>query len=518
MFVLLFLLPARHGEAVWRVPYNQEQQRRGQKRVCYEGLKINRYGYMYINVSAKLWLAFFSTMTLCVLAMYLLLHNSLKRGFLDYTSQQAVQRLEILHSALSNIHREEDSFLQLINDPQRWLDLKALIFSESTAAGRGVDPPDSNRATATTRSYYTEFVSSITLHDANKRLLMGVIKPGQNVSWLPIVVNNSTVAFIGYVKPDVVIKEADRRFMQHQLKIFSIISLMILIISIGVAALLARKISRPIKMLSNGAEALAAGNYKKRIAIASKDEIGQLCQNFNQLAHTLEANEQSRAVWIADISHELRTPISVLKAQIEAMQDGVRALNQTSLSHLHKKVSELNSLIDDLFELTLSNIGALSYHKEDTSLYHLVSTCVDLHQVKARDAGLELIEILPADSPVFVWGDRKRLRQLLSNLLENAIRYTSRGGRIEVHLRETANTATLLISDSAPAVPDNQHEAIFERLFRLENSRSRDTGGAGLGLAICRNIVAAHQGEISAHHSPLGGLTIQVQIPRNINR
>src|SRR5690606_4046560 len=136
-----------------------------------------------------------------------------------------------------------------------------------------------------------------------------------------------------------------------------------LVISLGVATFFARRISKPIVTLSENTQALASGDYSGRIEVQSQDEIGQLCRNFNQLAQTLQANEQSRAHWIADISHEMRTPVSVLKAQIEALQDGIRPLDKQCLELLHSKVSSLNELIDDLFELTLSDIGALSYLK-----------------------------------------------------------------------------------------------------------------------------------------------------------
>lgn len=467
---------------------------------------------MRINVGGKLWLAFFCTLSLVVLAMYLLLHNSLKRGFLDYTSQQAVQRLEILQDALTNIHRDEGSFAELKQDPQRWLELKSIIFSEdgrqrSEITGRETqeDLPE---------HYYREFVSSISLFDADKNLLLGIIKPDKTISWAPVIDGSSTLAYLGFVKPDVVVREADRHFIKHQLTLFSIISLVILVISLGVATVLTRRISRPIKAVSKYTEALAAGDYGQRIEVHSRDEIGQLCDNFNKLAQALEANESSRANWIADISHEMRTPVSVLMAQIEAMQDGIRPLDLKNLALLQQKVASLSSLVDDLFELTLSDIGALSYQKASLALEQLAAACIEQYQSRAREAGLRLSARLPERGPVLVHGDAKRLEQLLGNLLENAIRYTDPGGAIEVALAEGPNKITLLVHDSAPTVPPEHRGKIFERLHRLESSRNRSTGGAGLGLAICANIVAAHQGTINAEDSPLGGLTIRVELPK----
>lgn len=469
---------------------------------------------MRLTLSRKLWLAFFCTLALCVLTMYLLLHNTLKRGFLDYTSQQAVQRLEILQEALINVHREDGSFTELTRDPQRWLDLKSIIFPDHSpamlAAGEHTGETDDDKSP---HHYYREFVTSISLHDVNKQLLMGVPKQDQAISWVPLATGEVIIGYLGFVKPEVVVREADRRFMSHVLRVFGIISLVILVISLGVATFFARRISKPIVTLSENTQALASGDYSRRIEVQSQDEIGQLCRHFNQLAQTLQANEQSRAHWIADISHEMRTPVSVLKAQIEALQDGIRPLNKECLELLHSKVSGLNALIDDLFELTLSDIGALSYQKQKISLTQLVANCVEQYQARAQTAGLTLAAKLP--EPVLLHGDPKRLEQLVNNLLENSIRYTRAGGRVEVDLSQTPQAVTLLVRDSAPTVVPQDRAKIFERLHRLEASRNRNTGGAGLGLAICKNIVSAHQGTISAEDSPLGGLTIRVQLPKN---
>lgn len=466
---------------------------------------------MRINVGGKLWLAFFCTLTFTVLTMYLMLHNNLKRGFLDYTSQQAVQRLDILQDALVNIHRADGSFANLQQDPARWLEVKSIIFSDTTTIDSATS--GSEQSYPSPQKFYRDFVSSISLFDRDKNLLMGVIKPDKSISWVPIIDRGATLGHIGFVKPDVVVREVDRKFMTHQLTFFGIISVVILAVSIGVATLLTRRISGPIKALSKRAEALTSGDYRQSLEVTSRDEIGQLCDNFNKLAQALEAHEKSRAHWIADISHEIRTPVAVLKAQIEAMQDGVRPLDAKGLALLEKNVSGLNNLVDDLFELTLSDIGALSYQKQSLALDDLVVSCVEQYQAKAASATLKLRAIVPSDGSILMHGDNKRLEQLLGNLLENAIRYTNTGGDIEVELYQSESKITLLVRDSAPTVAIEQREKIFERLHRLESSRNRSTGGAGLGLAICTNIVVAHQGNISAEDSPLGGLSIRVELP-----
>ena len=468
---------------------------------------------MNFNVGTKLWLAFVGTITLCVLALYLLLHNSLRQGFLDYTSQQSVQRLEILRNALTNIHRQDGSFEKLEADPARWLSLKDLVFVESESLFTDI-PQAQDAQNASPQAYYREFVSSISLHNSDKRLLLGVSKPNQTLSWTPVMDADKNLGFISFVKPTVVSRIQDQNFIQHQFKIFGIISLLVLVIATLVAALFARRISRPLTTLADNAQALASGDYSKKMPVNSRDEIAQLCNSFNQLSETLAANQRSRALWIADISHEIRTPLSVLKLQIEAMQDGIRPINRESLALLHEKCSGMSELIDNLFELSLSDVGALSYHKHHVAITPLLKTCVEHYQVKAQAAALTLTDQADETTESTVLADPNRLQQLLSNLLENSIRYTSAGGTILVSLNISEHSVHITVDDSPPGVSEDQHTKIFERLFRLENSRSRETGGAGLGLAICKNIVDAHQGSITAETSPLGGVRIRVDLPR----
>lgn len=466
---------------------------------------------MQMTVGTKLWLAFVGTITLCVFALYLLLHNSLRQGFLDYTSQQSVQRLEILRSALASIYREEGSFDTLKSEPSRWLHLKDLIFAESDALFVGLpEVPDANNSAHT---FYREFVSSISLADADKQLLLGEIKPDQDLTWVPVTDLNQIIGFISFEKPKVVTRTQDQNFIQHQFKVFGFISLLVLVIATFVATLFARRISRPLMTLAEKAHALASGDYSQQIQVTSRDEIGQVCNSFNQLSEALAASQQSRALWVADISHEMRTPLSVIKLQIEAMQDGIRPINQQNLALLHDKAQGLSKLIDDLFELSLSDVGALSYHKQNINLVLLLRNCIEHYQVKAQLAELKLQDHIGNKLEAWVFADSDRIQQLISNLFENSIRYTNADGTITVSLEMNESKVQIIIDDSPPGIADDKYDKIFERLYRLENSRSRETGGAGLGLAICSNIVAAHQGSIVAGPSPLGGLQIRISFP-----
>lgn len=240
--------------------------------------------------------------------------------------------------------------------------------------------------------------------------------------------------------------------------------------------------------------------------------LDQLARDFNQLAQALDNNERARRDFMADVSHELRTPLAVLRAELEALQDGIRPMTRESLTSLHQEVGQLGKLIEDLYDLSLTDVGALAYRRAPIDLsVVLQSTLAGMH-TRIAAAGLTL-QAHGITAPLHVDGDERRLQQLLSNLLENALRYTDAGGQLRVQCARRAHLVEIVIEDSAPGVPADKLDRLFERFYRVEGSRNRASGGSGLGLAICRNIVGAHDGEIHATASPLGGLRVTLRLP-----
>jgi two-component system sensor histidine kinase BaeS len=216
---------------------------------------------------------------------------------------------------------------------------------------------------------------------------------------------------------------------------------------------------------------------------------------------------------MADVSHELRTPLGILKGELEALEDGITPLDANAVASLQAEVARIGGLVEDLHELALSDAGALSYRQEPLDLVPLLQRAAQAHQSRMQAAGLTLqMEALPASA--LVSGDAARLLQLLDNLLENCRRYTDAPGTIRIALEAVSGEWQLSIDDSAPGVPAELQDQLFDRFFRVDGSRSRATGGSGLGLAICSNIVQAHGGHISAHPSPLGGVRIAIRLPR----
>ena len=214
---------------------------------------------------------------------------------------------------------------------------------------------------------------------------------------------------------------------------------------------------------------------------------------------------------MADIAHELRTPVAILKGEIEAMQDGVRPVSEQTTASLREEVDHLARLVDDLQTLALSDAGALNLQME--SVNFSVITCQSGEAYRARLAARGIELRLHIGEGIILDADPQRLKQLLNNLLENCCRYVDKGGRVILSLAAKDKTVVLNLDDSGPGLETEQMERLFERFYRVEGSRSRLTGGSGLGLAICRNIVETHQGSIRAENSSMGGLRIHVELP-----
>lgn len=230
------------------------------------------------------------------------------------------------------------------------------------------------------------------------------------------------------------------------------------------------------------------------------------------LAQKLDQVEASRRQWVADTSHELRTPLSVLRAQLEAVQDGIRPACPEGIAAMLRQVLSLNKLIDQLYALARADVGNIDYQREPVDLWQLA--CEQAQAFAEKFAIRDIALSLEASGPSWVQADLERMRQVLTNLFENCIRYCGQGAQIVLVARQDGGFVELQLDDSGPGVPDNALTRLGERFYRVEGSRSREHGGAGLGLALCRRIVGAHGGEIAFARSPHGGLQVRVRLPR----
>jgi signal transduction histidine kinase len=266
--------------------------------------------------------------------------------------------------------------------------------------------------------------------------------------------------------------------------------------------ILSRRILAPVKALTHAARKLGKGDFSQRVNFKDKGEVGELAKSFNSMANDLEHMEQLRRNMVADVAHELRTPLSNLSGYLEAIRDGVVKPDSDIIRSLDEEASTLSRLVDDLQELSLADAGELKlvYRKEDVS--STIREAVAATQTKAATKGITITADLPARLPL-VSIDAHRIKQGLNNLLENAIAHTSPEGTITVAAWEQDNEINISVADTGEGIKAEDLPNIFERFYRVDKSRTRATGGSGLGLTITKRLVEAHGGRINVE-SQLG--------------
>ncbi len=278
-------------------------------------------------------------------------------------------------------------------------------------------------------------------------------------------------------------------------------------VAILLALVVARRITSPLERLTVAAETMARGGQPARVAVKGQDEVAQLGRAFNAMADALAAQQELRRRMTTDVAHELRTPLTILRCELEAIEDGLAAPDSERIHSLHEEVLHLGRLVDDLQELALADAGALTMQREELDLAAAVERIVALHRSAAASIDLD------AAAGLRVSADPLRLAQVLRNLLGNAIRHSPPGTAIQVGVRREGEEAVIAVSDGGPGIPPAELERVFERFYRLEESRSRQAGGAGLGLAIVRRLVELHGGRTWATSAGGDGATFLFTLP-----
>jgi signal transduction histidine kinase len=307
-----------------------------------------------------------------------------------------------------------------------------------------------------------------------------------------------------------VLSGEDRQLRQRLNTLHLVAALAALAAGVLAALLLAATLARPLRQLTDAARRIEHGDLDARVDPAGAPETATLSRAFNRLADTLEHEEQIRRAAAADVAHELRTPLAGIVSRIEAAQDGVLTDEQGNLEAIHAEALRLAELVDDLGKLAEAEQPGLTLQKRPVDLPGVLAERLDLYRERfdAKDIRLEQ-QITPAH----VLGDPARLAQIIDNLLSNALRYTQPGGKVTVALSGRDGEALLEIADTGIGIGGENLPFIFERFWRGEQSRARKTGGAGIGLAIVHELVAAHDGRIDVHSTPGEGSRFSVSLP-----
>jgi len=285
-------------------------------------------------------------------------------------------------------------------------------------------------------------------------------------------------------------------------------------LSLLLALLLAYRLLRPVQALTQAASRLGEGDLSQRVQVSGSDELAVLGRTFNRMADSLQQSEESRRALTADIAHELRNPLAVQRASLEAIQDGVYPLTVENLQPILDQNLLLTRLVDDLRTLALAESGQLKLERTPTDLQDLAQRVVErfLPQAAARSIDL-IVGAASTEKFPLISADPIRLEQILNNLLSNALRYTPNGGQILVKTGRQPHALQLSVQDSGPGIPADALPHVFERFYRADRSRSRSEGGTGLGLAIARHLAEAHGGSLKADNSAQGGALFTLTLP-----
>jgi signal transduction histidine kinase len=284
----------------------------------------------------------------------------------------------------------------------------------------------------------------------------------------------------------------------------------VLIVGSAGAYVAYRRLGRPVGELLDAADHVAEGDFDVEVEPGGPRELRALAHAFNEMAGRLSATNEQRRRFLADVSHELRTPLAVLQSGIEAQLDGIHSRDDAHLISLLEETRRLGHLVDDLHTLALADAGQLALHREPVDLTALVEDAVAAHRSIAERKGVELRQPSGPSGPPAgqVEVDPVRIRQVLDNLLSNAVRHTPGGGDVEITVDQDAAAVRVTVTDAGPGFPADQAGHMFERF-----TRSHDSSGSGLGLSIARDLVEAHGGTIAARNRPEGGASVTFTLP-----
>lgn len=285
----------------------------------------------------------------------------------------------------------------------------------------------------------------------------------------------------------------------------------VLLVAVGVAAFAGARITRPLRALTAAAQHLSGGGEVPPVPVRGQDEIAGLTRAFNTMAASRAQLEHARKAMVSDVAHELRTPLSNIRGWLEAAEDGVSALDPALVALLLKEALVLQHVVDDLQDLAVADAGSLRLTLERVNVVSALEQVQAAHEVRAAQAGVTLS--VSADRTLTVRADALRLRQVLDNLVANALRYVPAGGAVAVGATSGDGEVVITVADTGSGIPAEDLPHVFDRFWRADKSRSRSTGGSGLGLAIVRKLAEAHGGSVDVTSTTGVGTTFRVRLP-----
>jgi signal transduction histidine kinase len=286
----------------------------------------------------------------------------------------------------------------------------------------------------------------------------------------------------------------------------------IALIGIGLAFIFSRHLSQPLSKLAIAARQIASGNFNVRIQVPTGDEMEEVAHAFNFMKDSLKANEEARHKLVADVAHELRTPLSVLRGNLESMQEGIIEPTQETIVSLHDEVLRLSRIVQDLLNLGQMESGGFPLNLQLTNIVEVITRVTSVFAAETDARGIRLETNIQGTLPL-TQADPDRIAQVLVNLLANAVHHTPDGGEISVSASRIDDNIVVSVTDSGPGIAKEDLPHVFDRFYRTDRARDRAAGGTGLGLAIVKGIITAHRGSIRVESEPGISTTFTFSLP-----
>ncbi|WP_048600564.1 sensor histidine kinase [Rubeoparvulum massiliense] len=309
------------------------------------------------------------------------------------------------------------------------------------------------------------------------------------------------------------IQSMEEQFSRSVMLVFFGAGLFILVIAIVLARLLAQKLIHPLHQLMGAIQQIADGNKDSRVSIQSNDELGALAEQFNHMIEEIQQTELQQKNMIANVAHDLRTPIAILRGNLESMLAGIIPTNEEKLATLYDEVHRMSYLVQELHDLSLAEARQLQLNREWIDIVPFLQSIQQVFLPEAEQKNIQLLIQQPTDPSSRLFVDPRRLEQVLYNLMANALRHTPAGGTIQLRWEKVNENVKIEILDSGSGIDPDDLPHLFERFYRGDKARNRASGGSGLGLAIVKELVQLHSGHVEAANRPEGGSHFTIILP-----
>jgi two-component system sensor histidine kinase BaeS len=425
-------------------------------------------------------------------------------------------RAFMFHGGMTDLQNLAVSLADYYRAYGSWQDVQSLLNNSSAGRGRGSGGGGMMHGAGTGM-----MSQRLRLADAEGNLVadtydsqpLGQLNSADMATALHLEVDGQTVGYL-LAEGGMGFNSGDETFLLSRLTRAALTAGLIAgTISLLLALALTYNLLQPVRALTRAAVYLGQGDLSQRVQVKGDDELAALGRTFNYMADSLQKAEESRREMTADVAHELRTPLAVQRASLEAIQDGIYPLTPENLEPILEQNRLLTRLVEDLRTLALAEAGQLKLELTPTDLTALVDRLVERYKPQATSRQVELSVKQPALPLPLISVDPMRVEQIISNLLSNALRYTPEEGKITLIIDQAADVVQLSVHNNGTGIPGEELPHIFERFYRVDRARSRQEGGSGLGLAIARQLAEANGGTLTAANHPQGGAVFTLALP-----